>query len=321
MVAADDDETAEITMDHDLEIDVITPNEILWYGLELVGYTTSRLKRARLKRNIERFKCHYGATHVVCAMIWEDLQLTPHLEARVAPVDLCIDYFLMAMHALKKYPTENEREPIFDISPEPGRNWCWFYLKKIQALKVQNIVWVDYADGDVWILSVDGQDCWIEEPQHPTWSIDTGYWSHKYNKAGVSYELAIALSESRLLWMNGPFPAGTGDRNIFRLKGGLQSKLKAIKKKGIGDSGYVGDDDELSTQNPAYDCKVVRKFKSRALKRHEKFNGMMKEFECLKGRFRHSVDQFKTCFEAVAVVCQYKIETESPLWDILVVGM
>ena len=36
MVAGDDAETEEMTMDHDLDIDMLTPAEILWYGLELV---------------------------------------------------------------------------------------------------------------------------------------------------------------------------------------------------------------------------------------------------------------------------------------------
>ena len=75
-------------------------------------------------------------------------------------------------------------------------------------------------------------------------------------------------------------------------------------------------------QNTKYDDKEVRKFKSRALKRHEKFNGLCKEFECLKAAFRHkSMEKFAIYFESVCVVCQYKIEIECPLWDVLVEGM
>jgi hypothetical protein len=42
--------------------------------------------------------------------------------------------------------------------------------------------------------------------------------------------------------------------------------------------------------------------------RHEQFNGMLKGVGCLYQRFRHSDARFKTCFEAVSVICQYRVE-------------
>jgi hypothetical protein len=62
-------------------------------------------------------------------------------------------------------------------------------------------------------------------------------------------------------------------------------------------------------------------FKSRALLRHETFNGHMKKFDCLSGKIRHNVERFENCFEAVCVVCQYQIEIESPLFYVIVEGM
>ena len=58
--------------------------------------------------------------------------------------------------------------------------------------------------------------------------------------------------------------------------------------------------------------------KSRALKRHENFNNMTKRFGCFSGRFRHRVEQFATCFEAVSVICQYQLEDDMPLFDVLI---
>jgi hypothetical protein len=49
--------------------------------------------------------------------------------------------FLVAMHPLKRYPTELEREPIFDIDCTKGRDWVWFFVEKIQQLKTQKIFW------------------------------------------------------------------------------------------------------------------------------------------------------------------------------------
>jgi hypothetical protein len=62
----------------------------------------------------------------------------------------------------------------------------------------------------------------------------------------------------------------------------------------------------------------VKKFKSRALKRHEGFNGMTKTFKVLDIRFRNSIDKIAPAFEAVCVICQYKIETDEPLFEVLI---
>ena len=45
---------------------------------------------------------------------------------------------------------------------------------------------------------------------------------------------------------------------------------------------------------------------------------MTKCFQILRQAFRHGVGKIGTAFEAVAVVCQYKIEAEEPLYDILI---
>lgn len=102
------------------------------------------------------------------------------------------------------------------------------------------------------------------------------------------------IAHSRLVWMNGPFRAGKSDVSIFQDKG-LKAKLQSINKKAIGDRGYVGHPKECSTYN-AHDCRGVRKFncKSRALKR----------FACF--------------FEAICVICQYQIEDDMPLYDVLI---
>ena len=305
---------------------IYTPDEIMKIGLRFAGYKKRRIRRAKEKTNIERFRGHFGSDPHIYAAIWEDLQTTNVEEARVGPQDFVRDaiknvrYFLMAMHHLKRYPTELEREAMFDISAVTGRYWVWFYVEKVQALKAVKITWPDDNFGDnIWVLTVDGTHCWIQEPQHPTWSQDSKYFSHKYAKAGMNYELALSISENRLVWMNGGFLAGQNDKDIFVNKG-LKAKLMATGKKGIGDGGYHGHPNELSTPN-SHDSKEVKTFKGRALKRQEKFNGKTKNFDSLSGRFRHSVDRFKNCFEAVCVICQYQIENGSPLYDVLIEHM
>ena len=131
----------------DVEVDpslvILTVEEILRKGLLLVNYSKKRIRKAKKKRNLERFRGHYGSYLIVIAQIWEDLQWTPIPEAHLPPCDAKFDLFLMAMHHLKQYPTELEREPIFDIDHMKGREWVWFFLEKVQALKAEKIIWPD----------------------------------------------------------------------------------------------------------------------------------------------------------------------------------
>ena len=294
---------------------IVSPDELMSIGLGIF-YNERRIRRARKATNIKRFRKHFGADPLVCVLIWEDLQTTTVEAARVPSEKLDPKYFLMAMNHLRKYPTEEEREGPWDVSPKTGREWVWFYLEKIQALKAQKIKWPDEWGTDIWIISVDGTHCWINEPQHPDWSQDREFYSHKFAKAGINYELGVSLADSRLVWMNGPFKAGANDVAIFA-QHGLKDKLQSIGKKAIGDRGYRGHHEVVSTYNP-HDSRNVKKFKSRALKRHENFNNMTKRFRCLDGRFRHGAGRFATCFEAVCVVCQYQMEHGMPLYDILI---
>jgi hypothetical protein len=95
-----------------------------------------------------------------------------------------------------------------------------------------------------------------------------GYF-HMYAKAGINYKLGRSLVESRHIWMNGPFKAGSNYVSTF-MKKELKAKLQAIHKGGIG--GYSGHPLQLSTPK-ANGSGGIKKCKSCALKCHEKCNG------------------------------------------------
>jgi hypothetical protein len=54
---------------------------------------------------------------------------------------------------------------------------------------------------DVWARTADGQHCWVRKQLHPIWFQDPQYFSHKYGKAGLNYELAISLFKSQVVSM------------------------------------------------------------------------------------------------------------------------
>ena len=88
-------------------------------------------------------------------------------------------------------------------------------------------------------------------------------------------------------------------------------------KKAIGDGIYQGHESTISSPNH-HDSFGVKKFKSRALKSHEDFNGMTKTFKILSSKFCHGVGKITSAFESVSVICEYKIEANEPLFGILV---
>ena len=61
-----------------------------------------------------------------------------------------------------------------------------------------------FPDDQVFILTVDGVNFTIHEPRMK----DAGpkWYDHKFNSAGITHELAIDISQSRIMWINGPRP-------------------------------------------------------------------------------------------------------------------
>ena len=128
----DDDSTVIVAM-------VVTEKKMMKTGLE-VFYSERRIKRAKRKTNIARFECHFGVSPVIASTVFEDLQLTRNPRARVHPNRVNVVYFLASLHFLKRYQTEGEQEGVWDRSPKTLRNWSWYYLRRIRALKTEKIV-------------------------------------------------------------------------------------------------------------------------------------------------------------------------------------
>lgn len=172
----------------------------------------------------------------------------------------------------------------------------------------------DDPDTERFIITVDGVDCKIWEPKRPTLPVDKSYYSHKFRKAGLRYELGISVHGSKLVWMSGPHKCGNHpDKSIFRHKG-LKDKIREGKRV-IADGAYSGFR-EVSIPNHA-DDKKLKNFKSRARLRHETFNARIKSFGCLQNTFRHGMKKHKIAFEAVCVIVQYQMDNgTSSLFDV-----
>ena len=166
--------------------------------------------------------------------------------------------------------------------------------------------------------TVDGIHYLITEPR----PFSTQYSSHKFGgKAALVYEFVVSVHEQRLVWINGPFPAGTQDRTVFRRKLKQAIEAKQQQRSGffrvIADDGYFAKDltgllsfrNELDPHDLAY-------FKDRALSRHESFNRLTKNYDCMEEAFHHdkgeNPDQehprHEACLVAICVTTNYELE-------------
>lgn len=157
----------------------------------------------------------------------------------------------------------------------------------------------------------------FHEVKHPTLSKDTSMFEFKSNGPGLSYELALHVWESKLVWAQQKPRTTDNDRKQFARPGGLRSRIPD-GKKAIADRGYrgKGGDPKVATPN-SFDHPLLREFKARARMRHESFNERIKRFACLNtARFVHSRRRHEDCFMAVCVICCFEMELVSPLFDV-----
>jgi hypothetical protein len=117
----------------------LTADEMLRKGLILAGWEAERQIGTDIKTRTARFKSFYGSQPIVFVKIWEDLQTTDILEARInAKKHLC-DHLLMCAYFLKVYPTETTMAGMFKMEEKTVRKWVWLFAKKIQALKKSKV--------------------------------------------------------------------------------------------------------------------------------------------------------------------------------------
>ena len=70
---------------------IIAPDDLMFIGLELVGFNAYRQRNVKRATNLKRFKSFYGSAPIVYANIWADLLTTDIEEARLSQSDACIE--------------------------------------------------------------------------------------------------------------------------------------------------------------------------------------------------------------------------------------
>ena len=211
----------------------------------------------------------------------------------------------------------------------------WKWIGKIASLEATKIVWPEEEFNDPnsqkFIITIDGIDCNIQEKNTDIrFNVDKKMCSHKHTSAGIKYEIAMSVFDSKCVWVNGPFRGGKHDLKIYegtedehderiRKKAGLPPPKIPLRdmipegKLGIADRGYRGAGEKVATPESEH-SQVLAKFMSRARCRHETFNGRLKFYKILEGRFRHTIAQHCLVFLAICTTVQYQMDHGAELF-------
>jgi len=117
------------------------------------------------------------------------------------------------------------------------------------------------------VMTVDGTDCRISQPWPFNRSYNRKWYSHKFHKAGVRYEIGVCIETGWICWYYGPIPCGTPDLSIFRMK--LKSLL-GENECVLADRGYRGDSQCFTPYDA--ESKETKEMIGNALARHKTVN-------------------------------------------------
>ena len=162
----------------------------------------------------------------------------------------------------------------------------------------------DATTNQVVFLTVVGVHCRIYEPT----PFSSGWYSHKFNKAALTYEVAIYVRNGHICWVFGGFRAGVSDLKMTRW--GLHCELPPNEKV-IADKGYNGEPDRFITP-PLDDNHPMGRYLKLIMARHEVINKRIKDWGAMSGIWRHGWESHVVAFEAVTQLIQIKMENGDP---------
>ena len=115
----------------------VEPTLMLRLGLNFLGFNPARTEKHAAKTNKNHFERAFGANAEACCTIFHDLQVLDIGSAAIPKPKL--DHFLLALHWLRRYPTEEANSGMSGLHEDTLRKWAWKYSTAIQALKAHKV--------------------------------------------------------------------------------------------------------------------------------------------------------------------------------------
>ena len=141
------------------------------------------------------------------------------------------------------------------------------------------------------------------------------FWSYKFKKSGLRYEVALCIKTGDICWWSGPYAPGVwNDGSIF--KDGLVGYLEPGERVET-DRGYQGSapthvkcpGNMTSDPNTAG---MQQRFRSR----QETVNERFKNWAILSTPYRHDLLEHQTVFGAIVVLTQLSFAS-NPLFSVV----
>ena len=157
------------------------------------------------------------------------------------------------------------------------------------------------------LISVDGTDFRIAE-------YGRLFYSHKFKKSALRYEVGICILTGDIVWTNGPYEPGIwNDIMIFR--NALKSNL-GEKERVEADDGYVGEaPTHIKCPKSFVNSKETEWMQARVRSRQETVNKRFKDWGILRQVYRNKISTHGNAFEAVAVITQLSINNGEKLFS------
>ena len=305
--------------------------DFLKTGIEILGINPA----SSLKSILEIYRHNFKYSPSRCAFIYLHLIGHPLIPDEFGPKHL-----LWTLYFLLTYGTERRLCCIFKADRKTIRKYTWPTISAIATLAEDYVSCTDVEchrfglhltgiltlelvsrtkirwdkrligdDGRPAKVTVDGTDFETIEysPFNP------GRRSHKFNHAGLRYEVAISIAKCFIVHINGPFICGEWpDIRIARTC--LHEMLEP-------DEYYLADSGYRCGRGPAITREALpphqRSTFDRLMARHEIINRRFKEFAILGSRFRHEEEKHGDVFRCVAVLVQFDLEEGNVPFDVL----
>ena len=163
--------------------------------------------------------------------------------------------------------------------------------------------------GNDCLLSADGTDIRIAK------KYAKDFWSYKFKKCGLRYEVALCIKTGYICWWNGPFQPGKyNDDMIFNM--GLVGELEDGERVET-DGGYRGSCPRYAkcpgtvTSDPD-----TAEMQQRVRSRQETCNKRLKHWNILRAPYRHDVLAHQQVFGAIIVLTQLSLENGEPIFPV-----
>ena len=150
-------------------------------------------------------------------------------------------------------------------------------------------------------MVVDGPDFQCHELVRLNRKESRKWYSHKFNSAGLKYEVATCTATGDIVHYLGPFRGAVHNLTIFQFH--LKRSLLPGERV-IADRGYRGDRKIVTPYD--YDCLSMQHKRAMSVlrSRHETMNGRLKIFGCMSQSWRHALSDHHRAFRACLCIAQ-----------------